>query len=92
MKKEFTPDDPRHGTYAGAGRHRTAGVPMCEACREAYNTEHRERRARDPKALASSRMSMRARSRALQRLADMNRDEYVRLYAQELGRLRAESS
>lgn len=31
----MTPDDPRHGTYAGGRTHRTAGQQPCEPCRRA---------------------------------------------------------
>lgn len=31
----MTPDDPRHGTWAGYCAHRAAGVPACDDCRRA---------------------------------------------------------
>lgn len=37
----MTPDDPRHGTYAGAQAHTRAKTPRCEPCREAYRRYHK---------------------------------------------------
>lgn len=31
----MTPDDPRHGTYAGGRQHRAAGQDVCDPCRRA---------------------------------------------------------
>lgn len=33
----MTPDDPRHGTYAGAKAHKKADEQVCEPCRVARN-------------------------------------------------------
>ena len=63
----MSPDDPRHGTYAGAQRHRIDGGAV------------------NP----NQAMSNKARGRALSRLARAHREEYVVLYAQELGKERA---
>ena len=38
--------EPKHGTEAGAKRHRRAGERPCGPCRDAENAAHRERRAR----------------------------------------------
>lgn len=44
MKDITNPDDPRHGTYAGARAHKRANHPICEPCREARNNHDRARR------------------------------------------------
>lgn len=41
----MTPDDPRHGTYAGSTAHYKSGVPHCDPCRE----EHRRYNRRSKK-------------------------------------------
>lgn len=40
----MTPDDPRHGTYAGSNAHWGAGEELCGPCREAAATYARRRR------------------------------------------------
>lgn len=46
----MSPDDPRHGTYAGARAHQAVSakaggkVRMCKGCRAAYNQYQRDRR------------------------------------------------
>lgn len=77
-------DDPRHGTYAGYQRHRHDGELACGPCREANRDYSRKFRSERPDVKARERASTRARSRALWRLADLHRDEYDRLYADEL--------
>lgn len=42
----MSPDDPRHGTYAGHVAHSEHGVPMCEACRAAGTRYMKRRRMR----------------------------------------------
>lgn len=37
----MTPDDPRHGRYAGAQAHWKSGVEICEPCRAAYARYHK---------------------------------------------------
>lgn len=81
----FPADDPRHGTYAGSLKHRHDGSPICDPCRVARNEYMREHR----KVNANQAVSRDARSRALSRLAQTHRDEYVALYAQELAKARA---
>lgn len=41
--RPLTPDDPRHGTSAGAYAHKRHGVPICEPCRIARNEDRRQR-------------------------------------------------
>lgn len=88
MRGTFNDDDPRHGTYAGAQQHRYRGTEKCEPCREAYAAYHREHRKSDERYLHSGRRTNKARGRALTLLRALYPDEYERLYAQELGRLR----
>lgn len=42
----MNPDDPRHGSYAGAVAHYLSRVPTCQPCKEAAATYRRNRRAR----------------------------------------------
>ena len=39
----MSPDDPRHGTPRGYSAHRRAGVPYCDACREAIRVYQHQR-------------------------------------------------
>lgn len=80
----MSPDDARHGTYAGYQRHRLDGESACTPCRDANRAYMRDFRARRPDVAERERAGSRASSRALWRLADMHRDEYDRLYADEL--------
>jgi len=77
-------DDPRHGTYAGYQRHIREKESTCAPCREAARLYVAERRASNPDSYAREKAGTRASSRALWRLADLHRDEYDRLYADEL--------
>ncbi len=80
----MSPDDARHGTYAGYQRHRIDREVACETCRDANRAYMADFRARRPDVAERGRGGRRAASRALWRLADMHRDEYDRLYADEL--------
>jgi len=82
-----TPDDPRHGTYAGRLAHRAENSPVCDPCREAYNAYQREVRAR-PGQAERERQANAASSRAAWRLIDLYRTEYEHLRAEELTALR----
>lgn len=42
----MSPDDPRHGTYAGSIQHYLTKTPTCQPCRTAAATYRRQRRAR----------------------------------------------
>lgn len=76
-------DDPRHGTYAGHQAHRKEGKQPCKPCREAYSAYMREYRANvNP----NWRDQNRARSRAVWQLVARHRDEFDRLYVDELRR------
>lgn len=77
------PDDPRHGTPAGAKKHRRDGERPCESCREAWRAYMHAYR-QDPDVRARQSAGMRAASRAAWRLVDMHHDTYEALYAQEL--------
>lgn len=80
-------DDPRHGTYAGAQAHRKEGKQPCRPCREAYSEYQREYRRN---ANGNWRDQSRARSRAVWQLVARHRDEFNRLYVEELRRDRVE--
>lgn len=77
-------DDPRHGTYAGYQRHRLEGEVACAPCRDAIRDYMRMVRSERKDVASWERASNRARSKALWRLAKLHRDEYDRLYADEL--------
>lgn len=47
-RRPLTPDDERHGTYAGAVAHWHANIPMCNPCADAqYATNKRSKHNRD---------------------------------------------
>jgi len=77
-----TPDDPRHGTYAGYQSHRKDRETPCAPCRAANAAYTRRMRADDGRADRERRAS-RVRHRALWRLARIHPDEYARLVADE---------
>lgn len=59
--------DPRHGTLAGYGAHRSAKEPACEPCRAAKAEDMRQRRGRDIANPEDSRHGTRAGAVAHQR-------------------------
>lgn len=73
------------GTYSGYQKHKRRGEPACEPCTIANREYHREYRDR-PHARAEARRVNSARQRALWRLADLHREDYLRLCDEELGR------
>lgn len=75
----MSPDDPRHGTYAGAQAHRRDSEKPCRPCLDASNAYMREHRKTSP----TDRQRSLARTRALWRLAAMHHDDYERLYVEE---------
>lgn len=77
-------DDPRHGTCAGYQQHRRDGEVACAPCRDASRDYMRMVRSERKDVADRERASTRARSRALWRLASLYRDEYDRLYVDEL--------
>jgi hypothetical protein len=86
----MTPDDPRHGTYAGYQRHRKDDEDACAPCRAANNEYTRKIRS-DPAALKRDREVSRAGSRAAWRTVDAHRADYERFYAEELTALRRDT-
>ena len=70
------------GTRNGYLRHRRAGQPSCEPC---LDGQRAYQRARGPERRAYNR----ARSRALQRLAELHLVDYHVLLMQELSQERA---
>jgi hypothetical protein len=78
------PDDPRHGTRAGAVAHRKDGEKPCAPCRQGEAAYMRELRKR-PDIRENEHRKNNARARALWRLAALHRDEFERLYLIELG-------
>jgi hypothetical protein len=80
----MAPDDPRHGTYAGTMAHKRRNEPLCGPCRKAAAVYQRAYRKRPGKS-AAERRRLKASGRAVWRLVDLHREEYERLYAEELG-------
>lgn len=80
----MSPDDPRHGTRAGAVAHRKDGETPCDPCRKGEAAYMRELRKR-PDIRENERRRNNARTRALWRLADEHPDEFRRLYLAEIG-------
>lgn len=76
----MSPDDPRHGTYAGYQR-----KCRCEPCTAANASYLRKLRATNPKVYARDKKRNAARNRALWRLAELHPDEYQKLYLDEIG-------
>lgn len=83
-------DDPRHGTYSGYGQHKRDKETPCGPCRAA-NTEYTRTLRKDPIQRIKSRQVSKAGSRAAWRLVDAHREEYERLYAEELAATRPTS-
>lgn len=79
----MSPDDKRHGTYAGFLAHRSEGEEQCEPCRLARNAYMADLRKR-PGFKAREQRANRARSRAVWRLVELHRDEFQTLYLIEL--------
>lgn len=80
----MTPDDERHGTYAGAMQHTRAHEPLCEPCRKARNVYHREYRGANPDKYADEREQHRVQDKARRRLARLFPVEFRLLVADEL--------
>lgn len=76
-------DDPRHGTPAGYRAHRKEGKRACRPCLNAQSAYMQSRRA-TPAFRKRERQRNAAAARAVWRLADLHRDEYERLYVEEL--------
>lgn len=74
---QFPPDDPRHGTYAGAQLHRKCGERPCFPCMLAARDYMREYRKRRGPALDN--WWVETRDRALQELARRHPAELRRL-------------
>jgi hypothetical protein len=72
----------RCGTYAGWQAHQRAGVKACEPCRLARNEWTREHR-RKPEVAEKRRAVVRARDRALARLAREYPARYLQLLREE---------
>lgn len=84
----MSPDDPRHGTYAGYQAHRKAGELACQPCLKA-NAEYGQRlREFNPNVKRRARETVRAQNRAKQRLSELHRAEYTRLYIEALDEIR----
>lgn len=81
----MTPDDARHGTYAGSQAHRRQGVPICEPCRNARN-EYMAGVRKQP--TSRHRSYNNARTRAIWQLVARHREEFDELYVIELFKLR----
>lgn len=71
------------GTYGGYQRHKRQGEKPCDGCREAATAYVAKRRATNALARAYDQEYNRARRRALERLADLHRAEYLRILDEE---------
>lgn len=80
------PDDPRHGSYAGAQKHRKDNEPLCDPCREALNAYMANYRKSHPAARQKGRAYSVAYHRALSRLANEHRDRFWVLLDEETGK------
>lgn len=79
------------GSYGGAQRHRRNGEELCPACdaaEKAYRADYRATRI-TPLQMAAYRKRMRARGRALTRLARLHPAQFQELYRRELAQLSA---
>lgn len=74
----MSPDDPRHGTYAGAQAHKKTGTPICDPCREArrayqrhlsYDHDRNRRRRVSPKRAARHALALEAAGVPLSQIA-----------------------
>ena len=63
------PDDPRHGTYAGAQAHTKDSEPVCRPCREAATAYIRDWRKANGDAVARTYEDQKNRQKALRILA-----------------------
>ena len=79
----MSPDDGRHGTYAGYQRHKKDGETACRPCRAA-NTEYTKQYRSDPTRRERDYATARASSRAAWRVVALHRAEFDRFYADEL--------
>lgn len=75
-------DDPRHGTYAGAQKHRHDAEEVCPPCREAAAAYIRAWR----KTAKQDHVRNLARKRALSALARAHPADYERLYVTEVNK------
>lgn len=81
----MSPDDERHGTYAGYQQHRRAGERACDPCMAASREYTRQHRAnRDPQKSAREAARSKARQRALWRLTALHPEEFNRLTVEEM--------
>lgn len=71
-----------HGTYSGWNWHMRRHEPACDACRAA-NSQYQDEWRKTSKGKRSSAIDVRARGRALTRLARMHPSDYRDLYAEE---------
>jgi len=76
----MSPDDGRHGTYAGALKHRYDGETPCQPCKDASAAYQREFRA----TRTDWRVREAARKRAMSKLAMLHHDDFDRLYGEEM--------
>lgn len=72
------------GTHAGYHRHRRRAEPPCDACQQARNAYDRHYRRSGRPAVARRRAYNAAHGRALHRLADRRRAEFLVLLDDEL--------
>lgn len=76
-------DGIRHGLYYGYQQHMKRKVPPCDECREANRRYQRDYRARSAEARRKDAIRNSVRSRALERLAELHRSDFLRLLETE---------
>lgn len=77
--------DRYHGTYAMYQHEcKDPDLEPCDLCREANRKYMRDLRARSPKIRVRNNRYNGARQRALRRLSQAHRGEFLRLFSQEL--------
>lgn len=76
-------DGIRHGLYYGYQQHLKRKVPVCAECREANRLYQRAYRARSAEARRKDQIRNSTRSRALERLAQLYRADFLRLLDEE---------
>ncbi len=77
-------NDTRCGSDVGYQTHVRNGTPPCNPCKTAHAAYGMQYMDRNPEARRRNRRLVRARARALTRLAALHPDEYERLRQEEL--------
>lgn len=73
-----------HGNEAGYRQHMRRGEPVCDACRNGLTIARRLRWAANGEGVQRVKVRRAAHNRASTRLIALHRDEFNRLYREEL--------